>query len=85
MDGTGLEVGTSSVVISVETDEFMRLLKEAGNPVVIHQPSKWWQPYNRYLLTYRGMTFYTRTKEELVISKYADTVQAKSFYVPGVC
>ena len=83
MDGTGLCTDSNcGIVISVETDEFMRLMKQAGNALIIHQQPSWWQTYNRYLMSYRGMAFYTRSKEELSISKYAEVIAAKNFYVP---
>lgn len=83
MDGTGLCTDTKcGIVISVENDEFMRLMKQANDVIVIHQKPTWWQSYNRYLMSYRGMTFYTRSKEELVISKYSEVVTAKHFYAP---
>ena len=78
-----MDTATSGVVITVEPDEFQRLLKSAENPMVVHQLPKWYQPYHRYLLSYRSMTFYTRSKTDLAISRYCDVVQAKGFCAYG--
>lgn len=71
-----------SIIVTVENDEFMRLVKQANDPMIIHQIPGWFSGQNRYLLTYRGVTFYTRSKEELSISKNAEVITAKYFYVP---
>ena len=78
---TGFDTNSSSgVIVQVETDEFQRLLKEVRDPMVVHQKPSWWQPYHRYLLNYRGMTFYIKTKQEISISKYVNLVSAKNFH-----
>jgi hypothetical protein len=74
----------SGVVITLETKEFERLLNQADKPLVVHQEPRWYSPQHRYLFSFRGMTFFTRSKSALRISKYADVVTAKGFHVHAV-
>ena len=84
MYGTGFEVSSSAgSVATVEPQEFLRLLDEATEPMVVYQKPHWCQPYHRYVFTFRGMTLYTRSRESLSISKNVTFINATSIYLPG--
>ena len=78
---TGFEsCSSANAVIYVEHDQFLKLLKEANNPLVVYQKPNWLQRQHRYLLNHRGMTFYTKSSEELSISKYTEVIEAKQIH-----
>ena len=69
------------VIIFVEPQEFLTILEKSEKPVVVYSPSGLLSKY-KYLTSYKGFTFFTKSKEALVIPGSAEIVTAKKISVP---
>ena len=68
-------------IICVEPQEFLALLRRAEKPLVIQSSSGLFTKY-RYLTSYKGLTFFTKSKEPLQIPGSAESIKAKKILIP---
>lgn len=88
--GSGAAVGAaviqalkaSGVIVSVTPDEFRKVLYMAENPLVVTATAKFFGTTYRYLTTYRGLAFFTKSKEPIELGM-AEVIAAKTIWVPG--
>ncbi len=72
----------SGVIVSVAPDEFRRLLSMAENPIVVTSTTTFLGTRYHYLVPYRGLAFYTKSKEPIELGM-AEVIAAKKIWVPG--
>lgn len=70
-------------IILVEPQEFMDILGKTEKPIVVHSPSGFLSSY-KYLTSYRGFTFFTKSKDPLLIPAWVELVAAKKIWVPNM-
>ncbi len=68
-------------IICVEPQDFLGILKKTEKPLVVHSPSGFLTRY-KYLTSYKGLTFFTKSKEALLIPASVETITAKKIVVP---
>lgn len=72
-------------IVSVTPEGFMSILSkpECTKLVVVVKPSflssKW-----KYATSYKGFTFFTKSKEELSVSGLAEIIMADKFWMPDM-
>ena len=71
-------------IISLDEVEFERLLEKTPKPMVVLSVGRGMNPARKYLTSYRGLTFYCRTKKEVLVPKDAEVVRAKKISVPDL-
>ena len=68
-------------VVTVEPEQFLDILGKTEKPLVVHSPSGF-MTKNKYITSYKGLVFFTKTKDELLIPAAAEIVNAKKISVP---
>ncbi|MBN2455582.1 MAG: hypothetical protein JXB29_03450 [Sedimentisphaerales bacterium] len=68
-------------IICVEPQDFLAILEKAEKPLVVHSPSGFMTKY-KYLTSYRGLTFFTKSKDPLLIPISVEMITAKKIVVP---
>lgn len=68
-------------IICVEPQDFLGILEKTEKPLVVHSPSGFLSRY-KYLTSYKGLTFFTKSKEALLIPASAETIAAKKIVIP---
>jgi hypothetical protein len=68
-------------IIFVEQGEFLNILRKNEKGVVIYSPSGILSKH-KYLTNYKGFTFFTKSKEALMIHGVAEVITAKKIIVP---
>ena len=68
-------------IVTVEAAEFLDILGKTEKPLVVHSPSGF-VTKNKYITSYKGLVFFTKTKDELLIPAAAEIVNAKKISVP---
>ena len=68
-------------IVTVEAAEFLDILGKTEKPLVVHSPSGF-MTKNKYLTSYKGLVFFTKTKDEILIPKTAEIVNAKKISIP---
>jgi hypothetical protein len=68
-------------IVFVEPEEFLAILRKTEKGVVIYSPSGFLSKH-KYLTSYKGLTFFTKSKETLMISGSVEVIMAKKIIVP---
>jgi hypothetical protein len=81
MEEGGRALKAMGAIIFVEPQEFLAILEKSEKPFVVYSPSGTFSKY-KYLTSYKGFTFFTKSKEALLIPGTAEVVTAKKISVP---
>jgi len=68
-------------IICVEPQDFLAILEKAEKALVVHSPGGLLSRY-KYLTSYKGLTFFTKSKEALLIPASVETITAKKIVIP---
>ena len=70
-------------IVRVEPEEFLNILARTEAPLVVYSPQKF-MTRHKYLTSYKGLIFFTRTKSWLELDDQTEVVTAKSIWVPSM-
>jgi hypothetical protein len=68
-------------IVVVEPQVFLDILQRAEKPLVVHSPAGFMTKY-KYLTSYKGLVFFTKSKDALLIPASAETILAKKIELP---
>jgi hypothetical protein len=74
----------SGVVVRMEPGDFMALLERMEEPLVVVGQGGVFRKHAQYLTSYRGLAFFTKSDQALVLPRRAEVVTVKSISVPDV-
>ncbi len=75
-------VKASGAIISMEPAGFLTIVNKCEKPLVIVAHGGFLDRSFRYLTSYKGLAFHTRSKAELMLPGKAELVQAKTIWIP---
>jgi hypothetical protein len=76
-------IKASGAIVRVSPDDFMSILYRADNPLVVMAGKTFWSGGYRYLTSYRGLAFFTKSDRPLELPGEAELIHAKSIWIPG--
>ena len=76
-------IKASGVIVRVEPDDFVGLLKRQPGALVVHATGGFFSTDYRYLTSYKGLAFYTKARAPLDLPPGTELVRAKAIWVPG--
>lgn len=76
-------IKASGAIIRLEPDDFMTILSKTENPLVVMALSGWVKKEYRYLTSYKGFIFLTRSTSPLSLPGRSELVSAKEIWIPG--
>jgi len=76
-------IKASGAVVRVEPTDFMALLQRAENPLVVYSESRFFYTSYQYLMGYKGLVFYTKSRTPLDLPRNIEIVVAKKIWIPG--
>ena len=76
-------IKASGVLVRVEPTDFVRILYRQDEPLVVRAPAGFWQRGWRYLTTYKGLAFFTKSPEPLALSGRTEVIEAKAIWIPS--
>ena len=76
-------IKASGTIVSVEPSEFHKLLTHNDGGLVVRAPGSFLSSGHKYLTSYKGLAFYTSSKEPLSIPRTCEVVDAKKIWIPG--
>jgi len=76
-------IKASGAIVRVEPEEFRKILARAGKTLVVTSRGGFLRPGYRYLTSYRGLAFYTRSAEEIMLSGDCEVIAARDIWIPG--
>lgn len=76
-------IKASGVLVRVEPNEFSKILDRANAPVVVMAEGGLFSKNYQYLTSYKGLAFFTKSKDPIPLPGDADLVRSRSIYIPG--
>jgi len=76
-------IKASGVLVRVQQAEFQRIVNRLDEPLVVVAPAGFLQRGLRYLTSYKGLAFFTKSPEPLPLPGRAEVIQAETIWVPS--
>jgi hypothetical protein len=76
-------VKASGAIIRIEPDEFIVLLGKTREPLVVMAVGGIFKKDYRYLTSYKGLIFFTKSSIQLMLPGSTELVAAKEIWIPG--
>ncbi len=73
----------SGAIVNLDPENFTIIASRAKDPLVVVAYGGFLSKSYQYLLSYKGIFFYTKSPVELSLPTGAETVYAKTIWVPG--
>ncbi len=70
------------VVVTVNPDEFLDLVMRQECPLVVTATGGFFAKEYRYLMSYKGLAFFTKSADPLDLPADSEVVQSKKIYIP---
>ena len=70
------------VVVRISPPEFLALLERSEAPLVVVGKGGTFRKHHRYLSTYKGLAFFTRSPMPLSLPAHAEIVAVQSLSIP---
>lgn len=76
-------IQVSGTIVKMDPEQFQRLLNRTEAPLVVqtYRSGMIMKGY-QYLVSYKGLAFYTRSQTRMQLPSSAELVEAKSLWVP---
>jgi hypothetical protein len=75
-------IRASGVLIRVQPAEFAKILARGKDPLVIAEAGFFTRKF-QYLTSYKGLAFFTSSKEAVQLPADVELITAKKIYIPG--
>lgn len=76
-------IKASGVLVRLEPEEFMKIVSRHREGLVVHATGGLFASNYQYLISYKGLAFYTKSPEPLPLPVTMEVVTAKSIWIPG--
>jgi hypothetical protein len=74
----------SGVIVQLEPGYFLAILKRAERPVVVVARGGVFSKHYRYLTSYKGLAFYTKSDDALALPGNIEVVEARKIWIPDM-
>ena len=74
----------SGVLVRVDAGDFIAILRRVDEPLVVVSYGGVFRKQHKYLTSYKGLAFFTKSPTPLVLPPRVEVVQAKAFSMPEV-
>lgn len=75
-------IKASGAIISVESTDFLTILNRVENPLVVCSESRFISTKYHYTTAYKGLIFYTKSLNPLMLRPSVEVIQAKKIWIP---
>lgn len=76
-------VKASGAIVRVEPHEFTKILNRTNEPLVVMAYGGIFSKTYKYLTSYKGLIFYTKSSDPVPMPTRAETVPADSIWIPN--
>ena len=77
-------IKASGVVVRVDAADFLAVLKRVDEPLVVVSYGGVFKKQHRYLTSYKGLAFFTKSPTALVLPPRVEVIHANSISIPDV-
>jgi len=75
-------IKASGAIVKIESNDFSGLLNKMDNALVIESAGGVFTTRFKYLTSYKGFIFYTKSREKLSISSRHELISSSRIWVP---
>ncbi|HEV7903984.1 MAG TPA: hypothetical protein VGO96_09095 [Pyrinomonadaceae bacterium] len=75
-------IKASGVLVTVTPEDFAAILRRTERPLVVAAQGGLFSTHYKYLTSYKGLAFYTKSPAPLMLPMGAEVVNAKSLSIP---
>jgi len=76
-------IKASGVVVKVENKDFLSILQRTQSPLVVVAGKSIWLSSHKYLTSYKGLAFYTKSRDPLHLPGDVELVACKTIFIPS--
>ena len=73
----------SGAIVKMDPHDFEIILSKSESPVVVTAPGSAFSPSTKYLTSYKGIFFFTKSHEPLQFPSKTELISAKKIWIPG--
>ncbi|OPX29483.1 MAG: hypothetical protein B1H09_06315 [Gemmatimonadaceae bacterium 4484_173] len=71
-------------IVTLTPEEFLRILSAADDPLVVTALGGLFVKWYKYIFSFKGLTFYCKSRSELMMPGSVQLIQAKKISVPDI-
>jgi hypothetical protein len=76
-------IKASGAIVRVEPEDFAALLRKADRPLVVYAEGGLISTNHQYLMNYKGLTFFTKSDEQIDLPRTVEVVVADKIWIPA--
>jgi hypothetical protein len=76
-------IKASGVVVRVTPADFHTILRKIERPLVVYAEGGFFSTNYQYLVSYKGLAFFTRSSEPILLPSEIETIVARKIWAPG--
>ena len=76
-------IKASGVLVKLEPEEFVKLLRRVNDPLIVIAEGGFFGKNYKYLMSYKGLAFFTKSSDPLSLPSGAEVVSAGRIWIPG--
>jgi len=73
----------SGVIVKLDPPEFGKLLERVKDPLIVFAQGGYFSANYQYLVSYKGLAFFTKSDVQLSLPPGAEVVTAERIWIPG--
>lgn len=71
------------VICKVEPEDFVAILRKVEKPLVVVAEGSFFSPKRKYLTSYKGLAFYTKSADPIQFSADTEIVTCQKIWIPA--
>jgi hypothetical protein len=76
-------IKASGVVVQVDPNAFQTILRKVEKPLVIYAEGGFFSTKHQYLVSHKGLAFFTKSSEPISLPPGVETIIAAKIWIPG--
>jgi hypothetical protein len=77
-------IKASGVLVRVDAGDFLAVLKRVDEPLVVVSYGGVFRKQHKYLTSYKGLAFFTKSPSALLLPSRIEVIAAKSISIPDM-
>jgi hypothetical protein len=76
-------IKASGVLVRIAPEEFAKILRLVKEPLVVTAVGGFFGQSYQYLMSYKGLAFFTKSSDPMTLPADAEVVRANRIWIPG--
>lgn len=76
-------IKASGSIVRMEPQTFAALLRKIDKPLIVYAQGGLFSGKHQYLTSYKGLTFFTKSREQIDLPRTVEVIVANKIWMPG--